>query len=420
MIGVGEALRSVLARARPLAAETLALADAGGRVLAEPLVASRDVPGFINAQMDGWAVRAEDLVGAYAGEPRPLRVKGRVAAGGEQDLPTLPPGGAVRVFTGAVLPAGADAVVMQEVCRLEGEGEGSTVWIGHEPRPGEYVRRGDEDLRRGAPVLSAGTVLGPLEMGLLASLGAESLVIRARPRVTVVTTGDELVPVGTPLVRGQVHDSNAWVLRGLVAEHGAVPVAGGIVRDDPAATEAALRHGLACDVLLTTGGVSVGDRDLVRPVLESLGVEPIFWGVAQKPGKPLWFGVRENTLVFGLPGNPVSAVVCFLLYVAPALRRLAGRTDLFLPSSPAVMGVGFESRPGICEFVRCRHERMGSQRTLVPAGTQSSGALSVLAAADALAVVPPGRSRVVAGDVLDALWLRPVEAWQPGFGAGVE
>ena len=418
MIGVGEALRSVLARAMPLAAETLALADAAGRVLVEPLVAPRDVPGFINAQMDGWAVRTEDLTGACAAVPRPLRVAGRVAAGGGQDLPTLAPGEAVRVFTGAALPAGADAVVKQEICRLESAA--GIVWIGHEPRPGEYVRRGDEDLRQGVPVLSPGTVLGPLEMGLLASLGVDSLAVCGRPRVTVITTGDELVPVGTALGRGQVHDSNAWVLRGLVAQHGATPVAGGIVRDDPAETEAAFRRGLGGDVLLTTGGVSVGDRDLVRPVLESLGVEPIFWRIAQKPGKPLWFGVRENTLVFGLPGNPVSAVVCFLLYVAPVLRRLAGRTDLFLPSGSAVVGHGFESPLGICEFVRCRRELAGASPTLVPAGTQSSGALSVLAAADALAIVPPGRSRVVAGDVLDALWLRPGEAWQPGFDVRVE
>ena len=413
MIPICEALQAILDRALPLEAEQIALTAAYGRILAEALHAVRDVPGFANAQMDGWALRSADVAGATSLNPRRLQITGRAAAG-DPLPPRVMSGCAVRVFTGAPLPEGADAVVMQEVCRADATD--TSVRVGYAPISGEFVRSADDDLAAGSEVLEGGRALGPFEVALLASLGTERLWVRRQPRVAIAVTGNELVPVGQPLSAGKIHDSNAWLLRGLVAEHGGTVVPLGIGTDEPAALATCLAAGLDCDILLTTGGVSVGDFDLVRPTLEGLGVEPVFWRVAQKPGKPLYFGMHGRTLVFGLPGNPVSAALCFLLHVAPALRRLGGRADVFAPLRQVRMAATVRSPEGVTEFIRCQVVEDGPVPSVRPAGTQSSAALSVLAAAEFLAVVPIGRSEVESGQILDALWIRPGLPWQGSFG----
>ncbi len=376
----------------PLGDEELAAGDALGRVLAEDVTAGADVPPFDNSAMDGFAVRP-----GPAG--RALRVvdearAGRPAARGPAE------GEAVRISTGAPVPAGAGAVVPLEHVSEERDG---AVVLDRDVAAGANVRRAGEDVRAGQVVLARGTTLGPGELGAAVAAGRATLRCARRPRLAIVVTGDELVAPGAPLAPGQIHNSNATVLTALAATAGAEIVAARHVGDDRAATEAALGGALqAADLLVISGGVSVGRHDHVKAALDALGVQERFWRVALKPGKPVWFGVRDGKLAFGLPGNPVSAAVCFSLFARPALRALQGAQ----PEAP-------RSARLAADVQRSRDREQAVRVALTtdpsgvlvatPTGPQGSHILSSLVGADGLALVPPGDGPLAAGSTVALL-----------------
>jgi len=381
LLTIDQARAKVLGAVTALDAAELRIADALGRVLAEDVVAAHDVPGFANSAMDGFAIR-----GGPAG--RALRIVGESRAGTPSPVP-VGDGEAVRISTGAALPDGADAILPAE----DAEDRGDAVTPRVDVASGQHVRRAGEDLRAGATVLRAGTRLGPAELGLAVEAGRATVRCTRVPRVAVLATGDELVAPGDPLAPGQLHNSNAVTLGALARRAGAELVHTGEVADDASATREAIERALdGADVLLLTGGVSVGPHDHVKPALGALGVEEVFWRVALRPGKPLWFGRRGAQLVFGLPGNPVSAIVCFLLFARPALAAMQG-----VPRPPApgraVLGEPVPRQRGREEAVRVRLE----DGRAMPTGPQGSHQLSSMLGADALAIVPRGDGEIAAG-----------------------
>lgn len=388
LISVVETRARVLAAARPLAAEPVAAADALGRVLAEDMVAGIDLPPFDSSAMDGFA-----LVAGPGGE---LPVVGESRAGAPFGG-TVEPGQAVRISTGAVIPGGADAVVPIE--RVDDLGERIRA---PETRAGANVRRAADDVHAGQTVLHAGTRVGAAELGMLAAMGVESVACGRRPRVAIVATGDELRAPGEPLGPGQIHDSNAVTLGAMAALAGAEVVSRAGAGDDRAATLEALGSALgAADAVCVSGGVSVGPHDHVRPALAELGVEQQLWGVRLKPGKPFWFGSRddgdERTLVFGLPGNPVSAIVTFQLFVLPALRALQG-DDPSASRSTALLDAAIPRDPNRDQAVRCRLRLADDGWHAEPTGPQGSHVLSSMIGAGALAVVPAGEGEIAPGE----------------------
>ncbi len=391
----------VLAAVGPGPVVEVALGEALGAVAGAEVRAGEPVPGFDNSAMDGFAVRAADVADA----PTTLRVVGTQLAGPVVPL-SVGAGEAVRIMTGAAVPDGADAVVMVE--RTAPAGDGSSVVVEAPVEPGTAVRRAGDDLRPGEVVAAPGTVLTPGRLGVLANVGATSVAVHRRPRVGVLSTGDELVDGGAPLAPGQVRDSNRPTLLALVASSGFVPVDLGRVGDDEAAITAAIRSAVdGCDAVLTSGGVSMGDVDLVKVVLDRIG-EMRWFQVAVKPAKPFAFGLLGSVPVFGLPGNPVSSMVSFELFARPALRRMAGfrDDDLERPRVRAVAAEDLRRKPdGKVHLVRVVTAWGPDGRCRVrSAGGQGSHQLSAMAAADALAVLGDGDG-VGAGDEVDVLLL---------------
>lgn len=403
MLSVRAALQEVLANVASVGHEQVSLARAPQRVLAKSVEARRTVPPFDNSAMDGFAVRASDLTGASPAEPLRLRVVATLVAGG---LPTreLEPGTAVHIMTGAPLPPGADTVVRLEEAELDGD----SVVLTRAPRPGEHVRRAGEDIAAGAVVCRAGQSLGPAELGLLASQGITSVTVYRRPRVAILATGDELVGLGEPLAPGKIANSNAYALAAAAQEAGGEVSFRGIVPDDEERAAGFFAAALEqSDFVLSTGGVSMGKLDLVRQVYQRLGVREHFWKVRQKPGKPLSFGTRDRTLVFGLPGNPVSALVCFYLYVRPALLRAGGFEEIFLPMVEAQAGEDLHGSAGLTDWVRCILDGAPGCFSVRSTGNQSSAVLSSLSIGNALAMLPEESTLVRAGEQVRALWLTP-------------
>lgn len=391
MISAGEALALVLRDLRLLDSEQVALADAAGRVLAADVISDRDVPPFRNSAMDGYALRSEDTSGSEL--PIRLRILEVVGAG---SMPTLQveTGTATQIMTGSVMPDGADAVVKVEDTEVDGD----RVVIRQGCPAGANVRLPGEDVRRGDTVLKAGRQLRPADVGLLASLSCARVQVRRQPIVAVLATGDELVDVDQPLTPGKIVNSNAYTLAAAVREAGGVPKVFGIVHDTRAALREAFAEALTADMVLSTGGVSMGVFDLVRETLAGLDVKELFWKIAQKPGKPLTFGLRGTTPVFGLPGNPVSSLVCFYVYVRPALRAMLGLAQLHLPMVDATADEDIKVAESMTEFVRCiLSGPSGSYRVRVT-GTQSSGVLRSMSLGDALLVSPAGKGAIKLGD----------------------
>lgn len=384
----------------PTVAEEVGIAAAGGRVLAQQIRSPFDIPPFPNSQMDGFAVRSADVAGASGTTPIALHVVGTIAAGSGTDR-AVGRGEAIRIMTGAPLPDGADAVVKVEDTRTEG----SLVEIQHAPAPGEFVRPVGEDLAAGELVLRPGRTLRAADVGLLASMGLPTVRVRSRPRVAVIATGDELVALGGRLGPGQIYNSNAYTLAAAVQEVGSVPTILGIVPDDPKALRAAFASCAGFDAILSTGGVSVGEFDFVKQIMDEIGLERRFWQVAQKPGKPITFAARGGQLYFGLPGNPVSSLVCFALYVAPALRRALGLESVFAPSVEVQMARSVRTARPLTELVRCTLDWRGGTLAATPTGTQSSGVLRSLSLADCLVISPPGQDELAAGARPQALLL---------------
>lgn len=392
MLTLDEALVRLLAATRPLAeAETVSTFDALGRVLAQEVRSALDVPPADNTSMDGYALRCADVPAAGTRLP----VSARIAAGSVAGA--LVPGSAARIFTGAQLPAGADAVVMQEQCSVDGDG----VRVDTVPEPGQWIRRRGEDVRQGAVVLPAGTKLTPQALGLAASVGAATLQVSRRPRVALFSTGDELVMPGEPLKPGAIYNSNRYTLRGLVQAAGCECTDLGIVPDRLDATREALRRAArGHDLIVTSGGVSVGEEDHLRPAVAAEGRIDL-WQIAIKPGKPLAFGeVRRgddtNALFVGLPGNPVSSFVTFLLAVRPLLLRLQGAAADAPRALPMRADFDWPRPDRRREFLRVRRNPRGGLDLF---DNQSSGVLTSAVWGDGVVDTPPGQA-IRAGDTV--------------------
>ena len=395
LIPVADARARILARVPVLAAETADLSAIRGQVLAEDIHAGEDLPPFANSAMDGFAVRAADVAGASAARPVVLRVAAHLPAGAVADH-AIAPGEAARIMTGAMLPPGADAVVMIE----ETDGGHVEVAIRRAARAGENVRPQGESLRAGELALERGTVLGPPHLGLLAMLGhARARVIR-RPRVALFSTGDELVPPDLPPGPGKIRDSNRYGLSAQVSEFGAIPVDLGLAGDDPAEIRALIARGLeAADCLVTSGGVSVGDLDLTRRVLAEFGpIETL--RVAMKPGMPQASGLAGGKPVFGLPGNPVSSMIVCDQFVRPALRKMAGLSELFRPRAWAVAAEPLRKPAGKTHFLRAIVENRDGRLTARLTGPQGSGILRSLVLANALVILEAEVTAVAAGEMV--------------------
>ncbi len=393
LLTVDEALAAVLARVRPLPSEPARLEDAGGRVLGTDARATVDLPPFPSSAMDGFALRAQDAPGT-------LPVVERTAAGRPASR-ALAPGEAMAIATGGVVPAGADAVIPVEYVVAHD----NRVEIADPVEPGANVRPRGGDVRAGDVVVPAGTSLGPAQIGALAAAGLAEVACAVRPRAAVVTTGTELRPPGEVLGPGQIYEANGVMLAAALAGAGASVKSIAAVADDKEAHRAALMAGLEADVLITSGGVSVGPHDLVRGVEADLGVEEVFWRVAVKPGKPVSFGVHGATLVFGLPGNPVSSLVCFELFVRPALLALQGHASPEPAFALGVVSAAVQRNPQRDEFLRAR-SRLDHDRVLLePVAGQESHMIARAAAADALVFVPRGDGELEVGETVRYLRL---------------
>jgi molybdopterin molybdotransferase len=396
MLTVEQALEQILARTPVLETESLDVTSALGRVLAEPVVSSREIPPWANSSMDGYAIRAADTRGG----PARLRVVGRIAAGA---LPcrALGAGEAMRIFTGAPLPDGADAVVPQEDAEANGEVVGVPAGIAS----AAYVRPRGEDVRKGDHVLSPGQRLGPAEIGLLATLGHSPVRVHRRPRVAILSTGNELADLGVEPAPGQIPNTNTYSLMAQVIEAGGIPVDLGIAPDRMDAIEERLGWGRDADVMISSAGVSVGELDLVRDALTRSGAELHLWRVSMRPGKPITFGSWGRGLVFGLPGNPVSAMVTFELFVRPALLRMSGRTTVERPRLIARARAPIANPGSRRGYLRVRLARRDDGLEAELTGDQGSAILRSMTLADGLAVLA-GDTTVGAGERVDVIPLR--------------
>jgi molybdopterin molybdotransferase len=386
LLDVEGALEHVLAHAVVLSSERVPLSAAAGRVLAAPATSPVDVPPFPSSAMDGYAVRAGDA-------PGPLEIVGHVAAGRPADEP-LASGAAMAISTGGAVPAGADTVVpIEHVVQTDN----GSVEIPRDVVAGAHVRPRGGDVEAGEVVLPAGSRLGAAQIGALAAVGLEHAVVTRRPRVTVLTTGSELRPPGAELAPGEIFESNGVMLAAILDRAGADVDVRPAVTDDESAHRSAIAAGLEADALVTSGGVSVGEHDLVRRVEAELGVEEVFWGVAVKPGKPVSFGVRGRTLVFGLPGNPVSALVGALLFVRPGLLALQGARDPRPPFEEGRLAAPLRGDPRRATLVRATSELSPRGVVLTPVAGQDSHMIVRAARADALVYVGSGAGELPAG-----------------------
>jgi molybdopterin molybdotransferase len=400
MIGVDEALATILAAATPLPPVETPLLETLGLTLAEAVVAPHDAPPYRNSAMDGYAVRGADLAGAGRATPVRLTVVAEIAAGHPSDV-TIGPGQAARIMTGAAMPAGADTVV-----RFEETDEGSSsVLVLASVKPGSNVRQAGEDMRAGEVALAAGTPLRAAEIGLLASLGRASVSVHRRPRVAILSTGDEVVPIDAPLAPGHLRDSNSYTLASLVRRYGGEPVLLGIARDRLDELRRALGAGRDCDLVVSSAGVSAGDYDVVKDALLAEGRIDL-WQVNMKPGRPLAFGRLGGTPYLGLPGNPVAAMVSFEIFGRPLLLRLLGRRSVEKPRLRATALERLENGSARRHFVRVRVEPgPGGGFTCRLAGDQGAGVLTSMALANGLAVVAEGVTAIEPGEPVEVLML---------------
>jgi molybdopterin molybdotransferase len=392
MLSFDLAQKLILARVVPLPATVLPLLAAANMVAAETVTAGTHLPAFDNSAMDGYAVRTADCL--PQGE---LTVGGAVMAG-ESLAEALAPGMAVKIMTGAPIPPGFDAVIPFEEIVAE---RGSTITLPDSVTQGQHIRFIGEDIRVGEPVVSPGVVIRPAEINILASLGVNTLAVHRRVRVAILSTGDELVEAGTPLLPGSIVNSNAPALAAAVSEAGGEPTILGIARDTRASLLEKISAGLAYDVLVTTAGVSAGERDLVREVLEEVGVTPGFWKVAIKPGGPTAFGMKGDIPVFSLPGNPVSALLTFEEFVRPALLRMMGHRAVMRPYFTGILAEDVTKKAGKANLLRVKVTRDGSCYTVRSAGNQQTGLQRTLMQANAVALLPPEATSFRKGEQVD-------------------
>jgi molybdopterin molybdotransferase len=383
-----EARRIILEHVTQLSSERVGLLESLGRVLAEDIIAPWSLPRFSNSAMDGYAVRAEDCRDA-----RPLPIIDYVPAGG-QARKSLEPGTVIKIMTGAPLPEGCDSIVPIE----QAEESGGSVRVMQPVERYQHFRLAGDDVREGENVLPSGTLVRPYEINMLACFGKEHLMVVRRPSVAIVATGDELIALGEMPSNGKIVNSNSYALAAAISSLGALPVLAGIARDNVESHREKLTDGLKADVLITSAGVSVGDRDLVREVLSESGVEIVFWRVKVKPGKALAFGIKEGKPVFALPGNPVSSMLTFEEFVAPALLKMMGHRETVKPLFRAVLQCELKKKEGQTHLIRVRLEYSDGKYLAWSAGKQDSGRLKTLLRANALAVLPADRNSFAPGE----------------------
>ncbi|HEX6537183.1 MAG TPA: gephyrin-like molybdotransferase Glp [Gemmatimonadaceae bacterium] len=404
MLGVAEAAERIVADIRPLSVERVPLLDALGRVLAAPVRAPLTIPAWDNSAMDGYAVRGDDVASASEEAPVTLAVLETVPAGAFPSR-AVEPGTATRIMTGAPIPEGADSVVRVE----DTDGGTARVVVRSARDLRRNIRPRGEDIREGSVVIDRGAPIGPAQVGVLASVGASTVDVHRRPRVAFLGSGDEIVDLDrfAEAVAGRkTITSNSYTLHAMIRAAGGEPVNLGIARDDPADLRERLERSAGCDLLLTTAGISAGEYDYIRDVLAELGVELRVWKVRMRPGAPLGFGWLGGMPWIGLPGNPVSTMVTFDLFVRPVLRRMLGHVRLFRRPVPVALEEPVSIGARLTHFLRAT-VRVRDDGTLAArlTGPQGSGILTSMARADALLVVPEDRPRVEAGEVLHALLL---------------
>jgi molybdopterin molybdotransferase len=386
---VDKARDAILACLTPIAqSETIPIRNALGRVLAEDIVPRINVPAHDNSAMDGYAVRFSDL-------DRPLKEIGTALAG-KPFHGKLGVGECVRIMTGGVMPQGADTVVIQEVVKKDGD----RITIPPGQKKAQNVRYAGEDLKIGVAVLTPGVLLKPADIGLIASLGIGEVRVKRRLRVAFFATGDELASIGTPLKEGEIYDSNRYTVHGMLARLGVEAIDMGVVRDDPAALEAAFRKASStADVVITTGGVSVGEADFIKQMMAKLG-EVLFWKIAMRPGRPMAFGKIGNAFLFGLPGNPVAVMVTFYQFVRDALLHLAGRSDAPFPLLQAVSAENMRKVPGRTEYQRGVLFKDRNEWKVRTTGQQGSGVLRSMSEANCFIVLEHERGSIKAGETV--------------------
>ncbi len=404
MISVEQALEKVLGYVDALEEEESPILDCLGQVLAEDIISSIDVPPLDNSAMDGYAVRAEDTKGARPQSPRLLRVIDTVAAGSISRR-RVTSGTTIRIMTGAPVPDGADSVVQfEDTDETQREAISDEIGILTEVEAGLNIRRAGEDIARGTVVLPKGTIIRPAQIGVMASLGRSTVKVIRRPVVAILATGNEVVDIHQPLPPGKIYNSNTYSLAALVRRYGGIPRILGIALDNEESLTAKLREGLTSDMLITTGGVSVGEYDMVKDVLAKEG-EITFWRVRMKPGRPLAFGSIKGIPHLGLPGNPVSSMVTFELFARPAMLKMMGKKNWSRPTIEAVIEEPVVNSDGRRIFARALVEKRGNQYVARLTGPQGSGVLTSMAVASGLAIIPEDKDRVEAGEVVQVMIL---------------
>ncbi len=393
MITVEEALDQILPNIQPLGTEKVSILEALGRVIAEDIDANRDIPPLDNSGMDGYAVRSGDIRGADPNHPVRLEVIEDLPAGFISNK-TVRRGEAIRIMTGAPIPKGADAVIPVEHTKKEDR----SVSIFQTVLPGGYIRRAGEDVKKGERVVSTGDLIRSAEVGMLASVGRSFVSVYQRPMVAILCTGEELVDVDGALEDGKIVSSNSYTLAAQVKDCGAVPVQLGIAKDRKEEIKEKLLHGLRADLLVSSAGVSVGDYDFVKDVLNDLGMKMFFWKVAMKPGMPLAFGAIQGKPVFGLPGNPVSSMVSFEQFVRPSLLKMMGHRQIFRPVIEAILKEDIHKEPGKRHFVRALVTFEGDHYLVTTTGAQGSGILRSMVKANGLIIIPESQEMVRAGE----------------------
>ncbi len=395
MITVESALEIILKEIRPLPLESVDICSALGRVIGEDVTSRSGNPPWDNSAMDGYALRASDARGASGENPVKLSVLYDLPAG-STPKGAVGAGQAVRIMTGAPVPEGADAVVMVEKTE---SGDGF-VLIKAEPRAGENIRKAGEDFKSGDVVISKGSLIRPAEVSMLATVGSPFVMVHKRPRVAVISTGDELCDISEAPGFGKISNSNGYALAALAASSGAVPVQLGIARDTKESLRDKLTAALSADCIISSGGVSVGDYDFVKDVLKDMGSSMMFWKVAMKPGKPLAFGVIGGKPAFGLPGNPISSMVAFEQFVRPTLLKMAGRRSLFRQAFKAELTKDIKIKPGRMNFIRAELKSDVGGFTVTPLDGQGSGMIMTMVRANSFVIVPQDSSGFNKGEVV--------------------
>jgi len=401
MIQVEEALHQILQKISRLGIERLPILQARARILAEDIHSARNIPPWDNSAMDGYAVRWKDIQGASRMNPAVLRVLGDLPAGrvfkGQGG-----PGEAVRIMTGAPIPEGFDTVVQVE----DTEKDGDRVRVFGPLEKGKNIRFSGEDVKAGEKVMEAGDLLRPAHVGMLASLQRSMVSVYQQPRVAILSTGDELLEIDEPWEEGKIVNSNSYSLASLVAESGGIPLQLGIAKDRLEELSERIQQGLVADLLVTSGGVSVGDYDFVKRMLSELG-QMNFWKVAMRPGQPLAFGRISGKPLFGLPGNPVSSMVSFEQFVRPSILKMSGHKNLFRPTLQAVLREDVHKKAGLVHFIRCRLLPEKGKVYATATGEQGSGILSSMVKAQGLIVLPREQTLARAGEEVQVIILDP-------------